>query len=126
MGIFRFRSGFELMTAVAYKLPVIWVIFRDDEFKLIKIYQLSEFMKTALCEFPNPDYVAYAQACGAKGYLVESLDEFETAFAEALKSGQPTVIDAHITRLALPNFSGNPKGVWAGIVERVRNRIGEH
>src|SRR5229473_839525 len=30
-------SGFELMTAVQYDIPVIWIIFNDGEFKLIKI-----------------------------------------------------------------------------------------
>jgi acetolactate synthase-1/2/3 large subunit len=119
-------SGFELMTAVAHDLPVIWVIFNDGEFKLIKLYQVSELMKPALVEFPNPDWVAYAEACGAKGYRAESLDEFERAFADALASGRPCLIDARITRFALPNFSGNPKGTWAGIVEKVRARMGEH
>jgi acetolactate synthase-1/2/3 large subunit len=118
-------SGFELLTAVQYDIPVIWVIFDDCEFKLIKLYQLSEFQKSALVEFPNPDYVAYAQACGAKGYRVESLAEFETAFADALESGRPSVIDAAITRLAIPNYSGNPRGVWASIAERVRKRIAD-
>src|SRR5262249_45171066 len=32
-------SGFELLTAVHYDIPVIWIIFQDDEFKLIKLYQ---------------------------------------------------------------------------------------
>ena len=36
-------SGFELMTAVQYDIPVIWIIFDDGEFKLIKIFQLSAF-----------------------------------------------------------------------------------
>ena len=116
-------SGFELMTAVAHKVPVIWVIFNDNEFKLIKIYQVSELMKPALVEFPNPDWVAYAKACGARGYEVHSLDEFERAFADALASGEPCLIDAHITRLAIPNFSGNPRGMWATIAERVRGRM---
>lgn len=116
-------SGFELMTAVQHKVPVIWVIFNDGEFKLIRIYQISELMKPALVEFPNPDYVAYAEACGAKGYKVESLEQFERAFADALASGRPCLIDAHITEWALPNFSGNPRGMWATIVERVRERM---
>ena len=36
-------SGFELMTAVEHDLPVIWVIFDDREFKLIKIFQLATY-----------------------------------------------------------------------------------
>ncbi len=43
--------------------------------------------ESGLVEFENPDYAAYARACGADGYSVETLDEFEAAFADALASG---------------------------------------
>lgn len=36
-------SGFELMTAVEHDIPIIWVIFDDREFKLIKLYQLATY-----------------------------------------------------------------------------------
>ena len=117
-------SGFELLTAVQHDIPVIWVIFNDREFKLIKLYQLASFQKTGLVEFENPDYVAYARACGAEGYRVETRDEFEDAFRAALASGRPTLIDAAITRLALPHYSPSPEGVLAGIWEMVRERFG--
>ena len=109
-------GGFELMTAVPHDIPVIWVIFNDGEFKLIKLYQLSSFMESGLVEFENPDYVAYARACGADGYSVDRIDEFEDAFSAALASGRPTLIDARITRLALPHYSPSPEGVLAGVV----------
>ena len=57
--------GFELMTAVEHNIPIIWIIFNDGEFKLIKLYQLMAFGETGLVEFQNPDYAAYARACGA-------------------------------------------------------------
>ena len=38
-------SGFELLTAVQYDIPVIWIIFNDNEFKLIKLYQLSRLWR---------------------------------------------------------------------------------
>ena len=117
-------SGFELMTAVHHDIPVIWVIFNDGEFKLIKLYQLASFHKSGLVEFPNPDYVTYAMACGADGYCVETIGEFESAFKAALASGRPTLIDARITRLALPHYSPSPEGVLAGIWEMVTKRFG--
>ena len=116
-------SGFELMTAVEHKIPVIWVIFNDCQFKLIKVYQISEYMKTGLVEFQNPDYAQYAQACGALGFRVEDEDEFEAAFDEALASGRPAVIDAKITRLAIPHYSPSPKGIISAIVERIQDRL---
>ena len=116
-------SGFELLTAVQYDLPVIWIIFNDGEFKLIKLYQLETYAESGLVEFGNPDYVAYARACGAKGYRVDTIDEFESALAEALAQGKPAVIDAHITRLALPHYSPSPKGLLSGLGEMLEERI---
>ncbi len=116
-------SGFELMTAVEHALPVIWIIFNDGQFKLVKIYQLTEYHETGLVEFQNPDFAAYALACGANGYSVDDEDAFERAFADALASGKPSVIDAHITRWAVPHYGTSPEGTIAAIVERVEKRF---
>ncbi len=115
-------AGFELTTAVEHNIPVIWVIFNDGEYKLIKLYQLATFKETALISFDNPDYVAYARACGADGYAVETQHEFEEALAAALASGRPTLIDARISRIDLPHFSENPEGVLAGVFDRLMKR----
>jgi acetolactate synthase-1/2/3 large subunit len=117
-------AGFELMTAVEHNIPVIWVIFNDFEFKLIKLYQLSEYQKTGLVEFQNPDFAAHAEACGAKGYSVNDEDEFEEAFKDALASNRPCVIDARITRWAIPHYSISPEGMLAGIADRIKARLG--
>jgi acetolactate synthase-1/2/3 large subunit len=116
-------SGFELMTAVQYQIPVIWIIFDDEEFKLIKLYQLEAYYETGLVEFATPDFAAYARACGADGYRVDTLEDFEDAFAAALSSGRPTVIDAKITRWAVPHYSPSPDGVIAGLVEATENKL---
>jgi acetolactate synthase I/II/III large subunit len=116
-------SGFELMTAVENNIPVIWVVFDDNEYKLIKIYQFATFGETGLVEFQNPDFAAYARACGADGYRVDSLDEFKEAFATALASGRPTLIDAKITRWAIPHYSPSPDGVIDGLVEMAEQRF---
>ena len=104
-------AGFELLTAVQYDIPVIWIIFNDGEFKLIKLYQMTTFFESGLVEFTNPDYVAYARACGARGYRVETLAEFEAAFREAVASGKPTLIDAAIARIDIPHYSPTPHGI---------------
>lgn len=116
-------SGFELMTAVEHDIPVIWVIFDDQEFKLIKLFQIATFGESGLVEFQNPDFAAYARACGADGYEVRTIEEFEEAFRDALASGRPTVIDAHITRWAVPHYSPSPAGVIAGLVESLEARL---
>ncbi|MFE2102899.1 thiamine pyrophosphate-dependent enzyme, partial [Streptomyces sp. NPDC059468] len=116
-------SGFELMTAVENSIPVIWVIFDDEEFKLIKMFQVATYGESALVEFRNPDFASYARACGADGHRVETLDEFEEAFRAALVSGRPTLIDAKITRWAVPHYSPSPGGVIPGLVEMLEDRF---
>ncbi len=116
-------AGFELMTAVENNLPVIWVIFNDAQFKLVKLYQLANYAKTGLVELAAPDFAAYAHACGADGYTVDSLEEFRSAYAAALDSRRPSVIDAKITRWALPHYSSSPKGTLHGIWETLEERL---
>ena len=43
----------------------------------------------------NPDFVALAEAFGARGRRPASADELESALAESLDAGVPTVIDVH-------------------------------
>jgi acetolactate synthase-1/2/3 large subunit len=116
-------SGFELMTAVEHNLPIVWIIFNDGEFKLIKLFQLQAFQETGLVEFQNPDFAAYARACRADGYTVETIEDFEKAYTAALASGRPSVIDARITRLALPHYSPSPDGTIAGVLEMMEARL---
>jgi len=116
-------AGFELMTAVQYQIPVIWIIFDDEEFKLIKLYQLETYHETGLVEFQNPDFAAYARACGADGYRADTLAEFEDAFQRALDSGRPSVIDAKITRSAVPHYSPSPDGIIRGLAEAIEARF---
>jgi acetolactate synthase I/II/III large subunit len=87
-------AGFELMTAVQYDIPVVWVIFNNGEFNSIK-HQLNDTFGTApFVGFQTPDFAAYARACGATGYRVERLADFEQAFAAAMALQRPVVIDA--------------------------------
>ncbi|OBG30223.1 thiamine pyrophosphate-binding protein [Mycobacterium sp. 852002-51057_SCH5723018] len=116
-------AGFELMTALQHDVAVIWVIFNDDEYKLVKVYQLAQYQESALVEFRNPDFAAYARACGADGHSVDSLDDFERVFTAAIASGRPTVIDVKISRWALPHYSTSPDGVLASVFDQIEQRL---
>ncbi|MGM0438685.1 MAG: thiamine pyrophosphate-binding protein, partial [Bacillota bacterium] len=97
-------AGFELMTAVENKIPVIWVIFNNGEFNIIKMFQLRTRDKEVFNHFMNPDYKSYAEVCGAKGYTVENLAEFAPAFKDALASGGPALIDVKVDPDVYPPF----------------------
>ena len=97
-------AGFELMTAVQYDIPVIWVVFDNNEFNIIKKFLLNMYNDEAFMSFENPDFVKYAEACGAKGYRVERLDEFVPVFREALSLGKPCIIDVLVDSETYPPF----------------------
>jgi acetolactate synthase-1/2/3 large subunit len=98
-------AGFELLTAVENNIPVIWVIFNNGEFNVIKKLLINNFGEHAFMQFRNPDYVMYAKACGAEGYRVEKLEDFEGAFKKALQSNKPALIDVVVESEVYPPFS---------------------
>ena len=98
-------AGFELLTCVKNNIPVIYVIFNNSEFNVIKKFLLSNFGEYAFMGIKNPDYVKYAEACGAKGWQVRNAEEFNAAFAEALKLNKPCIIDAIIDGDVYPPMS---------------------
>ena len=54
---------------------------------------------------------------------MDTLEQFEDAFRAALSSGRPSVIDAKITRWAVPHYSPSPDGIVAGLVEAIEARF---
>ena len=98
-------AGFELLTAVQYNLPVIWIIFNNSEFNIIKYTLNMQFNEAPFMDFLNPDYAAYAQACGAIGFRVEKMDDFEQVFQQALQQNKPTLIDVVLESDVYPPFT---------------------
>jgi acetolactate synthase I/II/III large subunit len=97
-------AGFELMTAVQYHIPVIWIIFNNGEFNVIKKFLLNMTNDQAFMQFDNPDFVKYAEACGAKGYRVERTEDFAPVLQKAITSGKPAVIDVIVESEIYPPF----------------------
>ncbi|MDD5092507.1 MAG: thiamine pyrophosphate-binding protein [Candidatus Wallbacteria bacterium] len=98
-------AGFDLMTAVQYDIPVIWVIFNNGEFNVIKKFLINMYNRHAFMTFDNPDFKAYAEACGALGFRVEKLADFEGAFKKALESNKPALIDVVVESEVYPPFN---------------------
>ncbi|RKJ81925.1 thiamine pyrophosphate-binding protein [Butyricicoccus sp. 1XD8-22] len=98
-------AGFELLTAVQNNIPVIWVVFRNGEFNVIKKFLLNMFEDHAYMEFMNPDYVKFAESCGAVGMRTETAEELQNAIAEAIRLNSPVLIDAVVDGAVYANMS---------------------
>jgi thiamine pyrophosphate-dependent acetolactate synthase large subunit-like protein len=96
----------EFLTAVQHKLPVKVVVYNNSEFGLIMLEAESVGLpayKKAI-EFPNPDFVALARACGGQGFRATKPDELRSTISEALKVDGPAIIDCVVAPDELPNF----------------------
>lgn len=90
----------ELCTAVTYEMPIITVLMNNNVLGMVRQWQDLFFDKryayTTLDR--KTDYVKLAEAFGAVGYSVKTLEEFKKAFAEALEKKCPCVIECLIDR----------------------------
>ncbi len=82
----------ELETAVRLQIPIIIVIWCDNEYGMISLKQIDEFGKKAFTDFNNPDFVKLANSFGAIGYAAKSTNEFSRVFELAKISKDTPVI----------------------------------
>lgn len=96
----------EFMTAVHHKLPVKVVIFNNAALGLITLEAESVGIvpfREAI-EFPNPDFVTLAQACGAKGFSAKTPENLVPAIVEALSCEGPAIVDCLVASDEMPNI----------------------
>ncbi len=87
----------EVMTAVREQIPVIAVVFDNDQWGAEKKNQIDYYDDRYVgTNLANPDFAQLARDMGASGYRVTSPAEVKEAVAEALAHGKPAVIDAVI------------------------------
>jgi thiamine pyrophosphate-dependent acetolactate synthase large subunit-like protein len=96
----------EFLTAMHHKLPVKAVIYNNSAFGLIpleaEIEGLPSFREAI--EFPNPDFVALARACGGHGFKATKPSELRTTIREAFAVDGPAIVDAVVVADELPNL----------------------
>ena len=94
----------EFLTAVQHKLPVKAVVYNNSSLGLIKLEAESMGLPAwKAMDFPNPDYVALARACGAVGFKAEKPGELREAIDKALKAEGPAIVDCVVAADELPN-----------------------
>jgi acetolactate synthase-1/2/3 large subunit len=90
-GAFLMNSQ-EIETAVRERIPLTVLIWQDDAYGLIKWKMDLEIGHDVAIEFSNPDFVAYAESFGARGYQVRAAGDLLPMLTEALSSDGVSVI----------------------------------
>ena len=108
-------APYVLCTAVEYNLPVIWIIWnnfawgaiRDLQYGLFNGREIgTAFYKGQTGERYNPDFAAWARACGADGMTVTRPQDLGNSVQLALQNKRPCVIDVHVDAEIRPPSTG--------------------
>jgi len=100
-------SGHELATAVRERVSVVAVVFNDDAYGTIRADQSYRHPGRSLGgDLRSPDFVRYAEAFGARGCRVDSVEKVPEAVAAALAHEAPTLIEAPCPQALPPWIEG--------------------
>ncbi len=111
-------APYVVATAVEYELPCIWIIWNNFAWGAIRDLQYGLFegreLGTAFYkgkqgpggERYNPDFAAWARACGADGVTITRSEDLAGAVEQAIKNRRPCVIDVHIDSEVRPISTG--------------------
>lgn len=94
----------EVVTAVEWGLPIVWVVFNNQTLGAIRGGQLASYEGRVIgTEFrENTDYAALGRALGAEGLRVNRYAEIGDAMRYALECGKPCTIDMRIAKDPTP------------------------
>ena len=75
----------EFTTAVKYGMPITHVVLNNDELAKISREQVSALRPVWQTDLVNPDFAAFAELCGGRGFRVDDPDDLESVLAQALQ-----------------------------------------
>jgi acetolactate synthase-1/2/3 large subunit len=105
-----------VLTAVEYDIPVVWVVWNNGGFSVIRDQQLGYFGKgrELATMFKgkegkpfSADYAAMARSMGADGWLVEKPADLAGQLEAAIASNRPTVLDVRVDPDIRPLATGS-------------------
>ena len=116
----------DFVTAVRFKWPLKVIVFNNSELGFVKM----EMEVSGLPLFPdatglvNPDFAAYAKACGGDGVRVEHAADIVPAIKQAIESDKPFIIDAIVSpgELTMPPTI-TAKEAWGFGISKVKEAM---
>jgi acetolactate synthase-1/2/3 large subunit len=86
----------EIETAMRLGVPFVVLIWTDAAYGVIRWHQERRFGRASHVDFTNPDFVAYAESFGAKGYRVQRVAELVPTLREAIAHHTLAIIDCPV------------------------------
>jgi acetolactate synthase-1/2/3 large subunit len=106
-------TPYVVATAVEYGLPCIWLVWNNFSWAAIRDIQVGMFggreHGTAFYQGGkryNPDFAAWARACGADGATITKSEDLSAALQQAIRNRRPCVLDVHVDAEVRPPSTG--------------------
>jgi acetolactate synthase-1/2/3 large subunit len=107
-------TPYVVATAVEYDLPCVWVVWNNFAWAAIRDIQYGMFggreLGTAFRKENkkpyNPDFAAWARACGADGVTITRSEDLAGALQQAIRNKRPCVLDVHVDAEVRPPSTG--------------------
>ncbi len=106
-------TPYVVATAVEYDLPCIWLVWNNFSWAAIRDIQVGMFGNRQLGTYfekdrkpYNPDFAAWARACGADGVTITKSEDLSGALQQAIRNKRPCVLDVHVDAEVRPPSTG--------------------
>jgi acetolactate synthase-1/2/3 large subunit len=102
----------ELETAKRLGVPLVIVIFNDNDYGLISWKQTMHRDRSVSTKIGNPDFAALAQSFGIRGEQPKSVGSFRMILRDALKNSEPCVIELPVNPAVNMELVNKLKSYW--------------
>lgn len=90
-------TGMELYTIAMQRLPIISIILDNQGLGMVRQWQHLFYQgRYSSTQLPPFDFVGFARSCGVEAVVVDSQEQFQQTFHQALKENNPKVIVVQI------------------------------
>jgi acetolactate synthase-1/2/3 large subunit len=89
-------SAMELETAVRLQSHLVHMIWIDGSYDMVGVQEVRKYGRTSGVQFGPVDPVKYAEAFGAKGFMIQSPDQISPVLTKAFDTPGPVLVGVHV------------------------------
>jgi pyruvate dehydrogenase (quinone)/pyruvate oxidase len=115
----------EFLTAVEHRLPVKVAVYDNGGWGLVHLeMEGAGYPAAAGVRLPNPDFAAFAHACGAQGFTAREPRALGSAIAAFLAAPGPAILHAFVDPKELPAMPHvDPRQAWRFGLAKVKEKL---
>jgi acetolactate synthase-1/2/3 large subunit len=107
-------SGQELSVAKQYNLPVIYIVFNDSSFGMVRHLRMLQGVERVGDELPEVDFAKMAEAMGIEGRRIVSNEDLAAIdFKQLLRRKEPLLLDVLVDADAVPPIGARVSAIGA-------------